>query len=377
MGCMARWKAEYFDRGAGFGGNAANVGTSVHYALEHFVRDTVMEKTMPWDDIKHLEVLYMKGFMETFGHGDFRSAEFKDGWDLCKKWHKRTSFEDVFKVVSVEQKLPFDVPVIINGEKSKLQMNYIMDRMDQIDEAATEIRVVDYKTVRVPIDPEELFEKPQARIYALMAQVKYPNATTIRVMFDLIRHDPVGVIYSREDNIENWEWLKREAQRIVDTPEANPPETLNADCRYCIRKSECGTLKRNVNVGGILGKSLEELARIKLDTEYKLKGLEALVSECDTALLREAAQRNELEFSLGGVDVDVKASRRRKILNPTRVAEILGPNLMAQNGSIGVTALDGILKSDALTDEEKKEVTSLIAWQPGDLKAKVKESSHA
>jgi hypothetical protein len=378
---MARWKAEYYDRSRGFGGAAANVGTSFHYAAEKFVEWVYLTKVGKWSDVKQLELFYMQGFMETFGHGDFQSPEYKDGWELCLKWHKRTDLTDC-TVIEVENKHQFPVPVVLpSGEQAELTLSYIMDRMDVIsyDENgdAEVVRVVDYKTVRVPLEADEIKDKPQAKIYSLMAQIKYPKAKRIWVVYDLIRHDSVGVAFVREDNIEHWEWLKREAQRIIDTPEDKAQETLNDECRFCVRKASCETLNKNVAVGGIFSIPPDDMPRKKRDLELRVKAMTGLIAELDNQLLAHAKENDVIEWSAGPVDVEITAGRRRQITDPELLNKILGPDLVAQYGSIGVTQIDTLLKTPGLlTDDQKAQIKGLVQWKIGELKAKVKESKN-
>lgn len=378
---MARWKAEYFDRSRGFGGTAAMVGTSVHYALEKFVEAVYLKKTCKWIDVTQLEMFYMQGFMETFGHGDFKSEEYKDGWELCVRWHNRTDLTDC-TVIEVENKHQFPVPVTLpSGEKMEIPLSYIMDRMDVLsyDENgdAEVVRVVDYKTIRIPLDADEISRKPQAKIYSLMAQIRYPKAKRIWVVYDLVRHDTVGVAFDREDNIEHWRWLEREAQRIVDTPEDKTPETLNDECRFCVRKASCETLLANVQTGGIYSLEPDEIARLKLELENRIKGMKGLIAECDDQLLSQARNNDSIEWNAGAVDVEITASRRRVVKDPELLNKILGPDLVTRSGKIGVGEIDDLLKTPGLlTDEQKSQIKGLVEWEYGDLKPKVKVSKN-
>jgi hypothetical protein len=232
---------------------------------------------------------------------------------------------------------------------------------------------VDYKTIRIPLDADEIRVKPQAKIYALMAKIKYPKAKRIWVVYDMIRHDPIGTAFGHDDCIEHWEWLKREAQRIIDTPEDKAPESLNDECRFCVRKASCTTLLSNVKVGGIMSLAPDEIARLKLELEQKVKGMQGLLSECENALLAEAKERDEIEWNAGPVDVEITASRRRHVKDPELLNKILGPELVEQFGTIGVTQIDTLLKTPGLlTDEQKNQIKGLVAWKYGDLKPKVK-----
>lgn len=376
QGCLARWKAEYLNRGGGFSNSAASVGTSFHYAAEKFVEAVYLKQEFGWDQIKKLEKFYMEGYVETFGNANFRSAEYKDGWDLCKKWHKRTDLSTVHEIVSVEKYMTFPIPTSI-GE---VPFNYIMDRFDilEVDENGepTVIRVVDYKTIRIPITPEELRDKIQAKAYAVMARIQFPKVRQIWVQFDLVRHDTVSVVFDYDDCVAIWNEIVAEAERIIATPESNTPETLNMDCRYCSRAPICKTLNKSIEVGSILGMSIDDIASKKLQVQYQLKGLTALEARLDEALLGEAVNQDALEYDTADALVEIKRSRMRKIRDTMKVAEILGPELTKEIGNFSLTQLDNLMKSGVLTDEQVEQIQDQLYFSYGDPKAKVKEKSH-
>src|SRR3954467_5007859 len=137
--CLARYKAEHIDRGRGMSGNAASLGTSVHGALEMYVKNCIMETTFP-QTINQLLEFFRISYM-TYFSSDLETEEYLDGVQMLKAWHKRTDFSQ-FTVVSTEVKTSFPVPTTIGP----LPFNYIWDRFDQI--GPREYRVVDYKTNR-------------------------------------------------------------------------------------------------------------------------------------------------------------------------------------------------------------------------------------
>lgn len=368
--CMARWKAEYLERTPGFSGFAANIGTTCHGALEHFVKAVYIEKTHQpsWD---LLVQFYQIAYIETFQSADFDTPEYKDGIDLVKKWYKRTSF-DGFQVESCEVKETIEIPVMHNGEKVMIPFNYIMDRVDQISE--TEFRVVDYKSVRMPIQPDELEGKIQARAYALAIQIKHPEAQKIRVVFDLLRYDPVGIIVTKEDNIAFWKYLKQAAQRIVDMDEDDVKPTLNLECGFCVIKATCPLMTKNVLNGGVHSLSMEELVQKKLELEAQAKGGKYLLEEIEELLLKEAYNRDELSWQVmdGAFQVDVTMSRRRQV-DASEVARIIGPDLFSKLGSITLGILDDLIKDPALSEDQQQALKKLIYYKNGDPKAKVKQ----
>lgn len=364
--CLFRYKHENFDRIPSMGNSAASTGTAVHGALELFVKAVFLEKTANWEDEKLLLDLYEVSYMQTFNSADTATAEFEDGLELVKKWYARTELKD--EVISCEVKENFRIKTSV-GE---IPFNFIWDRADKISD--TEYRVVDYKTVRVPVSAEELKSRIQPRAYALAAQIKWPNAERIWVTYDLLRHDPVGIVFTREDNVAFWKYLKRAAERIIATDEENPPQTLNPDCRFCIVKQKCETLQKSIAGGTTFSVNPEEAAVRKMKVSSQIKALEAFEAELDSILVKEAEARDEISWDTGDVHVDITASRRRT-LNSHSAAKVLGPELTAKYGSFTLGNIDKILKEENLTPEQREALKEAIGVKWGEPSAKVKPLS--
>lgn len=363
--CLARWAAEYFHKAPRIAGDPADLGTSVHGALESFVRNfKAGECEWSW---KQLKAYYLISFMQTFGNADDTSDLFQDGLDMLKKWMLRSEYLKTTEVISCEVKESFFVPYILNGEKHEVPFNFIWDRCDKVSEA--EYRVVDYKTVRIPVSAEALKRRIQPRAYALAAQIKWPDAEEIWVEYDLLRHDAVGIRFTREDNAATWRYLKRELQRIVDTDESQVAERLNPECRFCIRKLDCTTLNdvRSFSVYGISG---SEAAAKKLEVASQLKALEQLNAELDEALLSEAQAEDKFSWDTELVHIEITASRRRQANNAT-IAKIIGKDLMEKYGTITLTNLDKMLKNGELAEDKVREVKQQISVKYGEPTAKV------
>lgn len=369
--CPARWQVEYLNRTPTPENDAAMLGTSVHGACELWVEECYIKHSME-PTLKLLLDFYQMSFISTFGTADTDTALYKDGVEMLKKWHKRTSFEG-FEVLSVEQKKSFDVPYMLDGVKHFVPYNYVMDRMDRLPDGS--IRVVDYKSIRVPITSDQLRKKVQARSYGLAAQIEYPDAPRIFVEFDMFRHDPAGVVFTREDNANTWRYLKAEAQRIIDTPNEDAPEKLNMECGYCPRKAHCKTLNANINGQGIQSLTPDQAVEMKYNLQSKVRGLERLLEEVDDLILMEAVNRDELEWDTPFGHVEIKGSRRRQAQTQA-IAEIIGPDLMKQYGGLTMGNIDSLLKGTELTDEQKASVNACISWGTvGDPKPKITPAS--
>lgn len=339
--CLARWKATSFERGAGFGNNAAKLGTTLHAALEAYTSPQVIADDI-WDSTVLLE-MYHLAWMHIWGSEDAPDW-YAQGRDILLKWHDRSDmYSDLHdvRIISREVKNSFNVPYVDpeDGLKKEVQCNYIIDRLDELE---TDVyRVVDYKSQREPFSPEQLRSKMQPRLYALALQIEHPEAKEIWVQFDFLRYDRVATLFTRQDNIETWTMLKKALQRIVDTPENNVPETLNDDCRYCPRKFTCNTLQSNIRVGGLFSLGIEELAELYYRSKGQLDAIKSVSEEVEQALLAHAANTDQLEFDTDQFGVKVKSYRRR-VVDRDKIAAILGPEIMTEYGKITVGDLDTI-----------------------------------
>lgn len=362
--CLARYKAENIEYGRAATGTAALIGTTCHGALELFVKFCHMDKSHE-PTLKLLMELYEMSYASTFGSTDFSTEEFKDGQKLVKAWFERTDFS-MFTVLSVEVKEHFDVPVIIDGKKETIPFNYIWDRQDQMDE--TTFRVTDYKTNRASLSPDDLEQKVQARCYALAMQIKYPQAERIWVEFDMLRHSgPVGRVFTKAENVATWKWLKSEAQRIIDADDTKPlPETINPDCGYCVRKTNCMSLRRNVAVGGAFSLTPVERVDVRAILHAQKKGIEAALKELDSVILAEAKEQDIVEFD-GENYRQVITARQTRVVDPDMAFHVIGPDLARRYGGATITmaAVDALLEGDELTDNQKSQLRGLIRVNKG------------
>lgn len=359
--CLARYKAEFIDRGRDFQGTAAGVGTVCHGTLEDFLRAVFIRKDLTWDNEDAFKKLFDENFAKEFGSAQ-GTSEYEDAWDLCYRWYHREGAEAYFhsvKIVSLEAKLNHPVPVVIDGQKVTKPFNYIMDRVDRI--GPKHYKVVDYKSNRVGLTEEQLRKKRQARYYALMIQIQHKDAEVIEVEFDFLRHRPVKVTFTRDDNVETWRELIRATQRIADQPENRLPETLNVNCGWCVRKADCKTLQSNIAVGGIMSKSVDDLTRTYASITMQAKAQRELVNQIEMMLLTHAIELDELEFETDFANVTVVAPTRRKVNNEW-VASVLGQDV-SEHASFSVTVVDKLLKKTSPLTDKQRELLKIGAFE--------------
>jgi hypothetical protein len=371
--CLARYWAENSIYGRSISGGAAGVGSSVHYGLEHYVKAAYIEKKIE-PTLSNLLTYYQMGYMTVFNTAELEGPEYEDGLELTRKWHKRTEING--EVISCEKKDNFAVPF---PDKSTVPLNYIFDRLDRTGPSS--YTVVDYKTQRWALSPTDLDAKIQARIYGLAVQIEYPDAEEIWVKFDLLRHDEVGIRFTREDNKRTWAWLKRAAARIYefeyDPAESRKFETLNPDCKWCVRKTECETVGNNVTAGGIFSiTDISEAVNRRANLKYQMDAAKAAIDELDKMFMKEAQTLDQLEFRSDTAKLNIGISSRRAV-DADRVEHVVGSEIFRKYGStsISMSDIDKLLKGDEISPEQKNELKSLIYRKVGEPSVKVSRVS--
>lgn len=368
--CMARYFAEYIQRGRAESGMAASIGTSCHGALETYVQWCYLDcKAEPTLDL--LIDLYKMSFMKTFGTAEAAGPEYEDGLDMLKNWWRRTDFNGR-EVLSVEEKRTFPIKF---PDGTEVPFTYIMDRVDRTGPG--EYRVVDYKSQRWRLNPGDLDAKIQARVYALAVQILYPDAQKIWVEFDLLRHDPIGIVFNRDDQIATWKYLKQAAKRIYEYNDELAGETLNADCRWCVRKTSCTAVQANAAVGGIFAiVDIDEAIEKRAQLEYQKAAATTALAELDKLLLDEAKARDELEIKGKNYQMNVGV-RATRAVDGERVGKVIGPVLFAKYGNVSITLkdVDALLAGGELTAAQKQELRDLIYKKISEPSVKVKKVS--
>lgn len=363
--CLALFNATNVERGDGRSSPPAMLGTTLHYALEYFTEPDYL-KTRAWEWVR-LKEGFLKGWEATFVGEPPRGDWWNDGMAILEKWYNRRDIaSDILDVdvLSREVKHNFPVPYRLdgqktdpNGERYQVPFNFIIDRLDRLDDGV--YRVVDYKSQRSPLTPAEMHNKIQPRAYALAVQIQYPDAKEIWVQYDFLRYERVATVFTREEQIETWNHICKQLQRIVDTPATNVPESLNESCRYCVRRFTCNTFQRDIRVGGIESLSLDQLA----DLHYRLKGqmvaAAATIDDVEMALFRHALEEDQTEFDAQDHTVKIVTKSRRSV-DRDKIAMILGPEIMKDYGRINVGDLDKLYADPRISSIQKSLINTAI-----------------
>jgi RecB family exonuclease len=360
LACPAGWKAEYIEGARMPSGSAAAIGTVCHTCFEVWVKDGhyMAGHSNPKSVMK---AIYDEAYWSEFAD----ASRYDDGLDMVNKWLLRQNW-DGRTVISTESKEHFDIPTTAGP----IAFTYIMDRLDMLDGGTPEI--VDYKSLSQPVQPQDLKNKPQCRIYALAVQLKYPEADKVWMTFDMLRFDaPISIVFTKEENRATWTWLCAMAQKIVDDDTAL--ETLNDECRWCVRKSVCKKLQAHADAGGPLAITdpVDAAAR-HYDISRQIKALSVHQDELTSFLLDHMKRADAIEDELGGRKVLVTVSARRAV-DDDRLRAVIGNELMAKYGAMTMKKLDAMMAGDELDPDMKAEVKKLISRNFGDPSIRVEK----
>ena len=369
QGCLSRYKAESVERGEDFGNDAAQLGTSVHGGLEAFVKMYMASGGLE-PELRDLLMYYKASFMETFGTADLDHPAYAEGEDMLKAWYKRLDDAPLGKVLSAETKESYPVKT----SAGEIPFNFIWDRFDQYGDH--EYAVIDYKTNRWSLNPDQLRKKIQARMYGVMAQIKYPDAERIHVKFDMLRHGgPVGVVFSKEENAATWRWFKSEVERIIAAPD-DPPETLNSECGWCIKQATCKALASNISSGGVMSLSIDEQIDLRAKVDYQAKGLKNLKDQLDALIEAHARKEDTLELQTNSTKLAFQVKVNRAV-EADRVAQVVGDEIFHRYGgsSITMAKFDQLLKDENLTDNQRSTLRALVFQKSGEPYIKTEPKS--
>ena len=374
--CRKRWVHMNLYFAGGIQNNAAMTGSTCHYALEHYVQDVYIDKKYGPDINKLMEYL-REGYTATFASSDYTTREFLDAEMMLQNWFDNPDFDPGnHEVISVENKRYYNFTL---PDGSTLPITYIWDREDHIPATSTWC-VVDYKSNQANVGREELKKKVQARLYALIAQILHPDAENIRVEFHMLRYGVVVATYTRQDNVDSWNWLMGEIQAILDLDVNDAPATLNKECGFCMMKTTCTELRKNVNNGGVFSMSPEELVDRKVELEQQAKAASQAALEIDNILgplLASPDAPEYLEGALYRATLDAQSVRSvdndmfLQLLGATGNADLIDE--YTPRGKITMAQFDKLLKDGRLDGMLKVTLKQLVNYVTRDAKIKTEE----
>lgn len=357
-GCPRRFKATYIDdRPPEETSDAAGKGTVCHAVLEACVPDRISREAF----IESLDVEYWRIFADKSNYADCLAM--LDHW-LEELPHDY--FGPGRVVLAKEVKKRFLLPL---AGGAKMPMTYIFDRVDKLplSPSGFDIEVTDYKSYRAAMSKDDVEAKIQPGLYAVAAMLEYPEARTVWVTYDLLRYGRVTIGFSRHDLNGIWTYLRSVTQRILEATEW--PETIGLDCRWCIRKHACETLARHATAQGTLAEvnDLEEAIERFFAIDAGRKAYSAMLDDLK-AFIIDFCRENDIEALTTESDEPLRMklgdSGSRKI-DRVMAERVVGPELAGKHDMGSVTAVDKLLKSDLLTEEQKDRLSGLIRREYG------------
>lgn len=329
--CPARWRATYGNgRIPEVSGSAANLGTVCHAVFEAWVRNGHYKTAEPATTMAIATTLYDEMYWQHFAD----RSRYGEGWALVQKWLERQVWTDR-EVLMIEEKLNFP----LETSRGTVPFNFICDRVDR--RANGDVEVIDYKSVSFPVQPADLKDRIQARAYAAAAHRLYPDAKRIWVTFDLLRYEPVGVVFTAEEGADTERYLLGLAERILADEDA--PETINDECRWCIRRNVCDTLARSVAVTGELITDPIVAAARRYELDCTRRAIDAQVAELDSVVLKHLAEIDGASYEAGGFDVTAFSGTRRSA-KAADVAAVIGSDAAIGMSDIRISELDAYMK---------------------------------
>lgn len=112
-----------------------------------------------------------------------------------------------------------------------------IDRIDKVDDETYEI--YDYKTNYRPYTRDEIENSLQLGIYDMAVRAIYPDATSVKCVFDMFRHGRQAVIFNDDQREEKKQFIINLWHQIRNADEH--PEQINKYCRWCEIRGNCSS----------------------------------------------------------------------------------------------------------------------------------------
>lgn len=363
--CPARYAAEHITYARGMDNPAALLGTSMHSALELYV-DEVYVQRIKSPSAELLSDYFELFFMKNFGGGGDESL--KDaGLEMCARWSSDEAQHMAGReVVSLEQKKH----IMIQTSAGPIKLNYILDRFDRVGEK--EFEIIDYKSSIKNIRERELLTLLQPRIYALAMFIEHPYAEAMHVTFDMLRYQKTGPVeFTKEQARQTFdEILDIIETKIIAVSADDPPEILNNACNFCVRKTSCKTLQKNVDAGGLFSLDLHGQIDLRTELELKMKGMSALQKELDAVIETSLGEAHMLELSTGRSRAYFNTRKNNVIASVPKAINIVGRDTFDRYGKTTITLAEfnKMRKDESLTPEQRDALTDLLTVKYSDPK---------
>jgi hypothetical protein len=270
--CAEKYHQQY-ENGVKGGAIHLTFGTLVHKVFERYFQED-----------KDLAELYQ----EEWDKADIADPEFfRDGFDIVENFRRMNAkdsspmgFELPF-AINIATGHVYDASVVDfendrEGSKAFLKMLEAEDApiifgfIDRVDYDMDNdiLRIIDYKTSRIPLTQYEADEDVQLSMYALVAKYLFPDYQRVRLELHYVR-EGVPVVTSRTpeqlDVFQKWLVSIHHKIREDNTHVA----TLNKYCGWCDAKGNCVAYQDLVNGEADPDFNAEELNYAELDEQLE------------------------------------------------------------------------------------------------------------
>jgi hypothetical protein len=341
-----------------------SLGNAVHYALElanHRLVETD-NKRLTYEDIDEF-------VQEARDHlsGVDNKDHFVDDMELFESAEEmvRTELSGLDyteKVIDVEKNFRIITPegVTIGG---------FIDKVVEVDENT--VKIVDYKTSRMPLSYEEAKKDVQLSMYELAAAILYPQYSNRKVELRYLRlnssvktdRSPIAQLNFRKQLLS----VDKAINQYMDnlSPNSKAPKGSTHDlCSWCSYKKECNEYQSQLIQ---LGSAYELPTQLDDETfidQYKkvqssLKELKQLQDDLKLWAMRRIEADPDTPISDGTVVVN-PLSTTRKTYEPAIISKLLGYNDYVEVSSINnskMKRLLGTVKDDMLRTRLEQSVT--------------------
>lgn len=346
--CPSRWAVEIRDRIPQPPNSAADLGTACHEAFDRLVKNgqhlLTQAEQLQWV-VQHYDDAYHELFADT--------SRYDEGKDMCTDWVKRMyPLWGERTVLSAEEKKHF----MLKTSAGEVPFNYIMDRKDQLNNG--DIEVVDYKSIIKPLTPEQMRSRIQVRAYALAAQKEHPEAERIWVTYDLLRYDPVSVVFTKAENRATWVYLHNLANRIIADQDAE--ERLGPGCKWCVRAHVCKSLRKHIDLDGIMSiDTLEAAAQLLIEVQGMKEGIAQLERKATDRVDQLMEGEQLTEWAGDAVEIKYRIQGRRHV-DSERLRKVVGDELFLRYEAHRMSGFDRLMASDELDPTTKSLARQLV-----------------
>jgi len=259
--CLQKFYFRYFtDKKPPIFGDARPFGIAIHSALEYMYSILSETNNRPTSD--DYDAVITRFIQEAVKNNLVDQALYDEGRMIIKR--KLDLYDPAEKVLGLEFKFGLpphnpEVPVFTTKGTP------IMGAIDKIFELNPEtLVIVDYKTSRTAMTPEEAAVDVQLSMYDLVANKLFPGYKNIIIVLDYLRLEPVMTHRNNEQRKYFEQFLDELYIRIGELKEEDIKPRLNELCGWCDHRSMCPAYVKAISDPDLLIKPPELMS----DTEF-------------------------------------------------------------------------------------------------------------